>query len=63
MMTRMDNDIGKLMSLLKELNLEMTRSYSSPAIMGHVNKAQLFQSAGPLRGIKRDLSEGGFANR
>jgi arylsulfatase A len=61
MMTRMDNDIGKLMSLLKELNLEndtivFFTSDNGPREQG----TKLFQSAGPLRGIKRDLYEGGI---
>ena len=61
MMTRMDNDIGRLMSLLKELNLEndtivFFTSDNGPREQG----AELFQSAGPLRGIKRDLYEGGI---
>jgi arylsulfatase A-like enzyme len=61
MMTRMDNDIGKLMSLLKELDLEndtivFFTSDNGPREQG----AELFQSAGPLRGIKRDLYEGGI---
>ena len=61
MMTRMDNDIGKLMSLLKELDLEndtivFFTSDNGPREQG----AKLFQSAGRLRGIKRDLYEGGI---
>jgi arylsulfatase A len=61
MMTRMDNDIGRLISLLKELNLEndtilFFTSDNGPREQG----ADLFQSAGPLRGIKRDLYEGGI---
>ena len=61
MMTRMDHDIGRLMSLLKELNLEndtivFFTSDNGPREQG----AKLFQSAGPFRGIKRDLYEGGI---
>jgi arylsulfatase A-like enzyme len=61
MMTRMDNDIGTLMSLLKELNLEndtivFFTSDNGPREQG----TTLFQSAGSLRGIKRDLYEGGI---
>jgi arylsulfatase A-like enzyme len=61
MITRMDNDIGRLMSLLKELNLEndtivFFTSDNGPREQG----AELFQSAGPFRGIKRDLYEGGI---
>jgi arylsulfatase A-like enzyme len=61
MMSRMDNDIGRLMSLLKELNLEndtlvFFTSDNGPREQG----AKLFKSAGPFRGIKRDLYEGGI---
>ena len=61
MMTRMDNDIGKLLSLLKELDLEndtivFFTSDNGPREQGAV----LFKSAGPFRGIKRDLYEGGI---
>lgn len=61
MITRMDNDIGKLMSLLKELNLEndtivFFTSDNGPREQG----AKFFNSSGPLRGIKRDLYDGGI---
>ncbi len=61
MMTRMDNDIGRLTSLLKELDLEndtilFFTSDNGPRDQG----AELFHSAGGLRGIKRDLYEGGI---
>ncbi|MEO5802033.1 MAG: arylsulfatase [Verrucomicrobiota bacterium] len=61
MVTRMDNDIGKLMSLLQELNLEndtivFFTSDNGPREQG----AKLFNSSGPLRGIKRDLYDGGI---
>jgi arylsulfatase A len=57
----MDNDIGKLKSLLKELNLEndtiiFFTSDNGPREQG----AELFKSAGAFRGIKRDLYEGGI---
>jgi arylsulfatase A-like enzyme len=61
MMTRMDNDIGRLMSILKELDLEndtiiFFTSDNGPREQG----AELFKSAGQFRGIKRDLYEGGI---
>jgi arylsulfatase A-like enzyme len=61
MLTRMDNDVGRLTSLLKELNLEndtviFFTSDNGPREQG----TKLFTSAGPFRGIKRDLYEGGI---
>jgi arylsulfatase A-like enzyme len=61
MITRMDHDIGKLMSLLKELNLEndtivFFTSDNGPREQG----AKTFNSSGPFRGIKRDLYDGGI---
>ena len=61
MITRLDNDIGKLMALLKQLNLEndtiiFFSSDNGPREQG----AKLFHSSGPLRGIKRDLYDGGI---
>ncbi len=64
MITRMDRDIGRLMALLKELNLDNNTlvfftSDNGPHAEGGIERKNLFQSAGPLRGIKRDLYEGG----
>ncbi len=64
MITRMDNDIGRLMNKLKELKIDddtvvFFSSDNGPHKEGGV-APKFFQSAGPLRGIKRDLYEGGI---
>jgi len=64
MITRLDATVGKVMSVLKELNLEdntllIFTSDNGPHNEGGV-KASIFSSSGPLRGIKRDLYEGGI---
>jgi arylsulfatase A len=65
MISRMDRDIGRLIALLKELNLDdrtlvTFASDNGPHAEGGVERKNLFHSAGPLRGIKRDLYEGGI---
>ena len=64
MITRMDGDIGKLMSLLKKLDLDektivMFSSDNGPHKEGGADPA-FFNSSGPLRGYKRALYEGGI---
>lgn len=64
MITRLDTDIGRLLDKLKELKIEENTvvffaSDNGPHKEGGVDP-QFFQSAGPLRGIKRDLYEGGI---
>jgi arylsulfatase A-like enzyme len=64
MITRMDADIGKLFTKLKELGLDektivFFSSDNGPHREGGGDPA-FFQSSGPLRGIKRDLYEGGI---
>jgi arylsulfatase A-like enzyme len=64
MITRMDADIGKLMDQLKALKIDQHTvvffsSDNGPHKEGGVNPAFL-SSAGPLRGIKRHLYEGGI---
>src|SRR5207247_2037794 len=64
MITRMDTDIGKLMDKLKELKIDehtivFFSSDNGPHKEGGVDP-KFFESAGPLRGIKRDLYEGGI---
>jgi len=64
MVTRMDTDIGKLMALLQELGLDgntvvFFSSDNGPHKEGG-SSADFFDSNGPLRGIKRDLYEGGI---
>ena len=64
MITRMDRDIGKLLRLLQDLGLDddtvvFFTSDNGPHQEGGV-KPDFFDSNGPLRGIKRDLYEGGI---
>ncbi|GAB5404019.1 MAG: arylsulfatase [Aureliella sp.] len=64
MITRMDGDIGRLMSLLRELDivdntLVVFTSDNGPHSEGR-HKHEFFDSNGPLRGYKRDLYEGGI---
>src|SRR5438270_3453062 len=64
MITRMDADIGRLMTRLAELGLEndtivFFSSDNGPHKEGGVDP-KFFQSSGPFRGIKRDLYEGGI---
>jgi len=64
MVTRMDNDIGKIMKLLKELGLdENTIVFFSSDNGPHQEGGHdhnFFDSNGPLRGYKRDLYDGGI---
>jgi arylsulfatase A-like enzyme len=64
MVTRMDGDIGRLMALLKELEIDdntlvIFTSDNGPHKEGG-NDPEWFDSNGPLRGIKRDLYDGGI---
>ena len=64
MMTLMDHNVGQLMSLLKELNLDdntivMLTSDNGPHLEGGHDPV-FFNSNGPLKGHKRDLYEGGI---
>ncbi|MHC4084961.1 MAG: sulfatase-like hydrolase/transferase [Planctomycetota bacterium] len=64
MVTRMDRDVGRIMSLLKELNLEdntivMFTSDNGPTFNGGSDSA-FFESAHPLRGLKGSVYEGGI---
>ena len=64
MMTLMDDQVGELMSLLKELELDqqtlvMLSSDNGPHREGG-HQPDVFDSNGPLRGYKRDLYEGGI---
>ncbi len=61
MIHRLDQDVGRIVKLLDELNL----TQNSLVIFtsdngGHEINGQRFQSSGPLRGYKRDLTEGGI---
>ena len=64
MITRMDRDIGRLVDLLRARGLErntlvLFTSDNGPHREGGTDPA-FFRSSGPLRGIKRDLYEGGI---
>jgi len=64
MMTYMDDQIGKLMDLLKELDLDdntivMFASDNGPHREGG-HRPEFWNSNGPFSGIKRDLYEGGI---
>ena len=64
MITRMDREIGKIMALLKELGLDdntliFFSSDNGPTFNGGTD-SEFFNSAGPLRGLKTMLYEGGI---
>jgi arylsulfatase A-like enzyme len=64
MVTRLDKQVGDLLAKLKQLGLERNTivvftSDNGPHREGGFDPA-FFNSAGPLRGIKRDLYEGGI---
>ena len=64
MISRLDADIGKLMALLEDLNIDehtivFFTSDNGPHREGG-NDPDFNDSNGPLRGIKRDLYEGGI---
>jgi arylsulfatase A len=71
MITRLDKTVGEIMALLDELKLRgntvvFFTSDNGPDTFGdyadynEVGENELFHSNGPLRGIKRDLYEGGI---
>ena len=62
--SRLDRDVGRLLDLLRELSLDeqtivLFTSDNGPHREGGADP-HFFRSAGPLRGIKRDLYEGGI---
>jgi len=64
MITRMDQDVGRLMRLLKELQIDdntivFFASDNGPHKEGGATP-EFFRSSGPLRGYKRDLYDGGI---
>jgi arylsulfatase A-like enzyme len=64
MITRLDRDVGLILDTLRALNLEnntivLFSSDNGPHQEGGVDP-KFFGSSGPLRGIKRDLTEGGI---
>lgn len=66
MITRMDRHVGQIVSLVKELGLDEQTIYVFSSDNGPLyNKlggtdCEFFESAGPLRGRKGSLYEGGF---
>jgi arylsulfatase A-like enzyme len=64
MITRLDADVGRLMTRLKELDLDEKTIVFFSSDNGPHNEGgadpQFFHSSGPLRGFKRDLTEGGI---
>jgi len=61
MITRMDADIGRLMMLLKELDIDGRTVVFFCSDNGAVRRWEgLFDSSGPLRGKKGELYEGGL---
>ena len=64
MIDYIDKDVGRILSVLNELNIEdntivMFSSDNGPHQEGG-HKMEFFNSNGPLRGMKRDLYEGGL---
>jgi len=64
MMTLVDEDIGRILQLLKELDIDentfvLLTSDNGPHVEGG-HKPRIFDSNGPLTGFKRDLTEGGI---
>jgi arylsulfatase A-like enzyme len=64
MITRLDNDIARLLALIKQLGLEeQTAVFFSSDNGPHKeggNDPNFFKASGPFRGIKRDLTDGGI---
>lgn len=64
MVTRLDREVGRLVALVKELGLErdtlvLVTSDNGPTFNGGTD-SPFFNSAGPLRGLKTMLYEGGI---
>lgn len=64
MVTRMDKDVGRIMSLLEDLDLAdntlvIFTSDNGPTYAGGAD-SEFFESAGPLRGLKGSVYEGGI---
>jgi len=64
MITRLDSDVGKVLDKLEELKLDQNTIFFFSSDNGPHNEGgvdpKFFESSGPLRGIKRDLYEGGI---
>lgn len=66
MVTRMDRDIGRILSLVKELGLDQKTLFVFTSDNGPTydrlggSDSDFFESAGPFRGLKGSLYEGGI---
>jgi arylsulfatase A-like enzyme len=64
MVTRMDLDVGKIMKLLKDLGLDDNTIVFFTSDNGPcdccAHQVDFFKSGGPLRGVKREMYEGGI---
>jgi arylsulfatase A-like enzyme len=65
MMTKLDETVGRVIDLLRELGLEENTiiffsSDNGPHKEGGHRSLEVFHSNGPLKGVKRDLTEGGI---
>lgn len=60
MVSRLDRDVGRIMALLNELNLDEKTLVIFTSDNGPVYDNGFFNSNGGLRGMKRDLYEGGI---
>ena len=63
MITRMDRDVGRIMALLNERNLDDNTIVFFASDNGPIypqNQTDYFHSAGPLRGRKQQMYEGGI---
>ncbi|MEM0924881.1 MAG: arylsulfatase [Planctomycetota bacterium] len=64
MITRMDADVGRLLDLLKELHIDDQTLVLFSSDNGPHNEGghdpKRFEPSGPLRGMKRSLTEGGI---
>lgn len=60
MVSRMDRDIGRIRKLLEEKGIDENTLILFTSDNGHEFDDGFFDSNGPLRGMKRDLYEGGI---
>ena len=65
MVTRMDRDVGRIMLLLEDLGIDSNTlvfftSDNGPWGGSPIHSVEFFDSNGPLRGVKRDVYEGGI---
>ncbi len=61
MITRMDRDVGRIITLLQKLKIDKDTLVFFCSDNGAASRWEgLFDSSGPLRGCKRDLYEGGI---